>query len=284
MARKWSDRVVESMPWLDPLADSLQGTIRQTRSSIGPPAEVAKDVLHGRWLGHPLHPALVEVPLGAWTTTLVLDLAGMKNAADASLAVGIVGAIPAALAGVADWSDTSGTDRRIGLLHALLNATGLAMNVGSLIMRRSGSRSPGIALSTLSLAVVNASAYLGGEMVYNRGIGVNHAAWDIPPTDFTPVADVGALQDGKPVRVKAGNVAVVLVKRGNDIFALDATCTHMGGPLDEGVVEDDTITCPWHGSKFDLKDGSVLRGPATSPERHFETRTRDGQVEVRYSG
>lgn len=281
MAQKLADRVVEQMDWLDPIADTTQDTINESVRSGGPPAQTVMDALHGVWLGHPLHPALVAIPLGAWTGTLLLDLAGIEDGADLMLGLGLVGAVGSALAGLADWNDTYGKDRRIGLLHGLLNTGALALNVTSLLLRRKGGRTPGVALSTLAYAIGNGAAFLGGELAYTKGVGVNHTAWDEAPVEFTVALDADALEDGKPVRGEAGGVAVVLVKQGDTVLALDATCTHAGGPLNEGTVDGDTITCPWHGSQFCLSDGKVLHGPATVPAIHFEARIRDGKVEVR---
>ncbi|HWE61591.1 MAG TPA: Rieske 2Fe-2S domain-containing protein [Chloroflexota bacterium] len=281
MAKKVTDRVLDAMPWLDSLAEPLQQAVINAVRSAGDQGQKAKDLLHGRWLGHPLHPALVAVPLGAWTATVALDLAGMEDAADISLGLGVAGAISAALAGTADWSETYGTDRRLGLLHALLNTAGLGMNVTSLALRRTGARKAGVALSMAAYAMANAAGYLGGELSYSRGVGVNHTAWDQPPEEFTAAIAVDKLEEGKPVRGEAGGMAVVLVKQGETIFALDAVCTHAGGPLDEGTVEGNAIICPWHGSTFCLADGAVLRSPASEPAIHFATRIRDGMVEVR---
>ena len=75
---------------------------------------------------------------------------------------------------------------------------------------------------------------------------------------------------------------IVLLKRGEQILALSGTCSHWGGPLAEGELVDGVcVECPWHGSQFDLRDGSVRRGPATAPAPVFETRLREGRVEVR---
>jgi nitrite reductase/ring-hydroxylating ferredoxin subunit/uncharacterized membrane protein len=281
MAQKIADRMVATMPWLDTFAEQFQQGLRGAIQAGGEPAQVAKDALHGRWLGHPLHPAAVAVPIGAWTATLVLDLAGIDDGADVSLGLGIAGAAFAALAGTADWSDTYGAERRVGLLHALLNSAGLGLNIASLVLRRTGGRTQGVALSTAAYAIASFSAFLGGELSYSKGVGVNHTAWDAPPEEFTPAIAVDRLEEGKPVRAEAGGVPVVLVKLGETIHALDATCTHAGGPLDEGTVEGDAIVCPWHGSKFCLADGSVLRSPATERAIHFATRVREGMVEVR---
>lgn len=284
MAQKLADRLIARMTWLDPASDALQSRVKVAVEARGVQGYALKDALHGRWLGHPLHPALVSIPLGAWTATLALDLSGMESGADLSLGIGIAGATAAALAGIADWSETDGADRRTGMLHAVLNTAGLSMNVVSLILRRAGARRQGVLLSTLAYSIGSVSAFLGGELAYSKGVGVNHTAWDQGPTTFTPVLPLDDLTENTPIRRDAGGVPVVLVRRGDSVFALDATCPHAGGPLDEGRVEGDAIVCPWHGSRFCLQDGSAERGPSTEPAPVFETRLRDGMVEVRRAG
>jgi nitrite reductase/ring-hydroxylating ferredoxin subunit len=82
--------------------------------------------------------------------------------------------------------------------------------------------------------------------------------------------------------VKAGEIQVLLVRRNNEIFAIAHTCSHLGGPLSEGdLLDNNSVRCPWHGSVFSLKDGSVLEGPATEPQPKFEVRINNGQIEVR---
>jgi nitrite reductase/ring-hydroxylating ferredoxin subunit len=95
------------------------------------------------------------------------------------------------------------------------------------------------------------------------------------------VLAVADLNENEPRRVEAGGVPVVLVRQGTRIFALADTCSHLGGPLSEGTLEDCSIRCPWHGSRFALDDGRVLDGPATNPQPHFDVRVRGGQIEVR---
>ena len=265
MARKWTDAAVERMPWLDPPGEALRGATLDLVRSAGDIGQGIKDGLHGRWLGHALHPVLVTVPLGAWTTTQALDLAGMESGADLSLTLGIVGALGSALAGIADWTETDGTDRRLGLVHAALNTTGLALNIASLVLRRGGQRRGGVLLSVSAYALVNLSAYLGGELSYSKGVGVNHTAWEHGPADYTAAVALDELTEGKPLRVDVAGTPVMLVKQGEKIRALGATCPHAGGPLDQGELDGDRITCPWHGSVFCLADGKVLRGPAQIP-------------------
>jgi nitrite reductase/ring-hydroxylating ferredoxin subunit/uncharacterized membrane protein len=243
--------------------------------------------LHGVWLGHPLHPALTDIPIGSWSASLILDILSLRGnrvfrqGADATLSIGIVGALASGLAGLTDWQETYGRERRIGLLHGLLNTTGLALYTVSLVQRRRKRRGAGVLFSLLGYSATILSSYLGGELVFRQGVGVNHAAWLEKPEEFIPVMDEAKLPPDKPVRAMAGTTPVLLVRRSGMIYALAAVCTHAGGPLDEGELHDGVIVCPWHGSNFSLEDGHVKAGPATMNEPAFEVRVRNGKIEVR---
>jgi nitrite reductase/ring-hydroxylating ferredoxin subunit/uncharacterized membrane protein len=287
-------QVIERQEWLTPLEERLQGAVTAAFEAGGQAGRAVKNFLHGTWLGHPLHPVITDVPIGAWTTALVFDTldAGSdgwrwqstaRRRADDAIVIGIVGAVGAALAGMTDWQHTDGKSRRTGLVHAALNTVALGLYTTSLVMRRRGERGSGRALSGLGFGVLMASAYLGGRLVYRDRVGVDHAQRD--GTDalkgFTRAAREADLREGQPVRGEVDGVRIVLVRRGTRIFAIGERCSHLGGPLAEGRVEDDGIVCPWHGSRFALEDGRVLDGPATMPQPCFETRVRDGFVEVR---
>lgn len=273
---------------LDALATPLQEAIRSLFASAGAAGREAKDFLHGKALGHPLHPALIELPVGAWTLAAILDaleVAGLRREdrfADTAIKIGLVGAVGAAVAGATDWSETDGRAKRIGLAHGVMNLAATGLYVLSLPLRRR-SRSKGIALSMTAFGLAMSSAYLGGHLTYGEQIGVDHTATaeQGTPKEFVGVLDAGELAENKPAKVTAEGVAIVLVKQGDAIYALRDACTHLGGPLSEGTIEDDSIRCPWHGSRFCLKDGRVLDGPAVFPERVFEVRVREGRIEVR---
>ena len=273
---------------LDPLATPLQEALRSLFASAGVAGREAKNFLHGSALGPPLHPALIELPVGAWTLAAILDaleLAGLRRNrgfADTAIKIGLVGAIGAAVAGATDWSETDGRAKRIGLAHGVMNLTATGLYALSLLVRRR-SRTKGIALSMTAFGLAMSSAYLGGHLSYGEQIGVDHTATadQDTPKEFVAVLDAGELAENKPTKVIADGVAVVLVKQGESIYALRETCTHLGGPLSEGKIEGDSIRCPWHGSRFCLKDGRVLDGPAVFPERVFDVRMREGQIEVR---
>lgn len=279
MADKVSDRILMAMPWLDDAAVGLQGALAPLLGPQGP--KKLQDVLNGTWLGHSVHPALVTVPLGAWTTTMVLDLAGMEQGADLSLKLGLLGALGSAATGAAQWQDTLGKPRRLGMLHASLNIGVTALYATSWLLRARGARKTGVTLSMLGYAVGGFSAWLGGELSYDLGIGVNHTAFEEPPEDWTEVAALDDLAENKPKRVEAQGVPVMLLRRGDNVLAISATCSHMGGPLDEGEIDGDNVTCPWHGSVFCVRDGSVVHGPATMPQPSYDVRVQDGKVSLR---
>jgi nitrite reductase/ring-hydroxylating ferredoxin subunit len=219
---------------------------------------------------------------------MLLDLAWLSNesegvaaGADITMALGIVGATAAAVTGVTDWSDQYGIDRRVGLMHGLLNSGILLTNIGSLALRLTGRRRAGIALSTVGYLASLFSAYLGGELSFAKGIGVNHDAWEGGSDDFVAVMNVEDLAENTLTRVDAAGIPAVLLKQGSIIYAIGAVCTHMAGPLDEGTCEDGIVTCPWHGSRFRMSDGSVVNGPAVYAEPTFKVRVRDGKIELR---
>jgi nitrite reductase/ring-hydroxylating ferredoxin subunit/uncharacterized membrane protein len=271
---------------LDGWSDQLQGVVRTMVEQGGPAARRFKNWLNGVWLGHPLHPALTDVTLGAWSTGALLDLVNARGAADAAITIGVLSALPTAAAGAADWSDTEGESRREGLVHALLNSAGLACMVASLFARRGNQRALGIGLSTAGLGLSGFSAWLGGHLVFALGTNVNRAAFEPPVDDFKAVMSADALEAGKLVgaelEVEGTRVPLVLLKKGPTVMALSATCTHWGGPLAEGkLVGDDCVECPWHGSQFSMVDGGVQQGPAAVPAHVYEARISKGQVEVR---
>ncbi len=287
-AHTFLEDVIDQQQWLEPTGDVLQQAIGKVAKREGP-SRTIKDALHGTWFGHPLHPALTDLPVGAWSASFILDILGadrskmIQRGADMTLGIGLTGAVASALTGLADWQETYGRERRIGLLHGLLNATALTLYTGSFLLRRRKQRGVAILLSTLGFGIVWVAEYLGGELVFGQGTGVNHAAWLEASEEFTPVMEDAALRPDTPTRVMVGNTPVVLVRQSGKIYALTATCTHAGGPLDEGTLEDGLIVCPWHGSKFALEDGHVCSGPATFAERRFDVRIRNGKIELRRS-
>ncbi|MDR0343906.1 MAG: Rieske 2Fe-2S domain-containing protein [Nocardiopsaceae bacterium] len=272
-------RRIETAEALDrvgtPLATAISWATR--------PAPV-KNALSGTWLGHPLHPLLTDVPIGNWIAAAALDLTGSRvspAAARRLVGFGTLAAVPAAMAGASDWADTYGPEQRDGLVHALANLTAVSLQAASYLARRRGKTTAGIALSAGGLALTTAAAYLGGHLTLVRGTGVNHAAFQEPVTEWTDVGAVADLPQDKPVAATAAGVAVVIVRRDKEVYALSGTCVHAGGPLAEGSLADGSLRCPWHGSVFRLSDGKALRGPAATAEPAWQVRLANGRVQVR---
>lgn len=279
--KKLSDRLVEAMPWLDGAAEAMQKAFAPVLGQEAP--RTPRDLLYGTWLGHPLHPAVVTMPVGLWSGAMVFDLMGEERAADLCVGLGLVTAVGAAATGAAQWQDYTNSEkpRRLGVLHAALNTAAAVLFAGSWLARRGGARGVGIGLSSAGLGVNLASAWIGGELSYDLGIGVDRTAFESPPKEWTDVLAAAELPEGTPRRVEADGVPILLYRRGGETFAISATCTHFGGPLDEGKIEGETVTCPWHGSVFCLRDGSVLHGPATFREPAYEVREQAGRIAVR---
>ncbi len=282
MAEELAVDLVERQQWLDPVESGLQRAVGGTFDSAGAAGRKIRNFLHGVWLGHPLHPVLTDLPLGAWTAAVILDAVDDRSGADLAVKVGLAGAVGAALTGLTDWQATDGPARRIGLAHGLLNTAAATLFAISLAERKRRRRDAGRTLAAIGYAVAVASAYFGGHLVYRKRIGVDHSAdGNTPPAEWTPVLDADQLRDGEPRRVEAGGARVLLVRREGGIYAIGEVCSHLGGPLAEGELDGDVIQCPWHGSRFCVRDGSVVDGPATHPQPRFETRLRDGKIEVR---
>ena len=276
----------EQTQTLDRWARQTQGWLNTFVEQAGPAGRRAKNWLNGIWLEHPLHPALTDVPVGAWAAGAILDMVGAKREADAAVTIGVLGSVPTALAGAADWSDTADEQRRIGFVHALLNVGALLCMIASLFLRRAGQRAAGIGMSTAGLTLATFSAWLGGQLVYAKGTGVSRNVFAPLVEEFQAVISEDSLPPGQLVgaelSVNGSKLPLVLLKKGSEVLALSGVCSHWGGPLAEGkLVEDDCVQCPWHGSQFSLRDGRVRQGPAAVGAPVFETRIRNGMVEVR---
>jgi nitrite reductase/ring-hydroxylating ferredoxin subunit/uncharacterized membrane protein len=281
-------KLIDEQKWLEQTSETLQSAVGNAFEAGGAAGQKVKNFLHGTWLGHPLHPMLTDIPIGAWTAALVIDTTELasgrmkrESAADTAIAVGLVGALGSALSGITDWRDAYGRAAKVGLLHAILNTTATALYATSLVLRKKRARRAGIGLSMLGYAISGIAAFLGGELVYGEQMGVDHTADKTYPEKFTPVMAAGDLPENELTRGEVDGVPVLLLRRDGRIHAIAETCSHMGGPLSEGKLEGDIVQCPWHGSRFCVRDGSVVDGPATYPQPLFETRVRKGEIEVR---
>ena len=276
-----TNAVARSIERLESLDGIARPASRWVERAVADPR--VKDALSGTWLGHPVHPMLTDLPIGFWTSALVLDVVGGKKsrrAAQRLVAFGILSAIPTAVTGAADWSDTDTPDKRVGLVHGLLNTAALLTFVSSWRARHRGHHLRGMALGAAGGAIASAAAYLGGHLVDTRGVGVAQTTFDPEPAEWTPVCQELDVSE-RPLRAQALHESVMVVRDDGAIVAVAATCPHRGAPLEEGKVEDGAVVCPWHGSCFRLRDGALLRGPAVVPLTSYETRTVDGTVEIR---
>ena len=281
----WLDR----LGWLRTLSDWLTGVLGPVRERHQD--NLALELLHGgRWVGHPLHPALSDLPIGLWAGVMVLDATDRDpapqrgiDAASMLSAAGILAAGATALTGLTDWAVSNDQDRRVGLFHGLLNTVALGLQGASLGTRMAGHRSTARALGSASLAVTAAAGYLGGHLVFTKGVMVNRVAWTIGPRRWTRALQEADLPDDSPTAVEAEGRQIMLYRHSGRIYAIDNICSHAGGLLSRGSVADLTVTCPLHGSRFALADGCVRRGPASQPQPVLPTRIRNGWIEVRGS-
>jgi nitrite reductase/ring-hydroxylating ferredoxin subunit/uncharacterized membrane protein len=287
MGETISQRIVEALPVLDRVAEGVQPKVQEAVEAGG---TTARNVLDGVWFEVPLHPVLTDVPVGSWTAALVFDgvdaatgSKAVRNAADASLVMGILGAFGAAITGLSDWRYLSGGSRRMGVAHGLLNTVGLALSIVSLILRATGRRNAGRMAFLAGYSVSGMAAHLGGELSYHYGLRVDRNVFEgTGPDEFTPVLDETELPDSGLSRVEVEGVGVLLSRSSSgEVCAISATCNHFGGPLEQGDREDDTVVCPLHNSRFDLCSGQVIDGPAVFPQSRYETRVREGKIEVK---
>jgi nitrite reductase/ring-hydroxylating ferredoxin subunit len=263
--------------------DRVAGPVRRRVTAVLPSGPV-KDVLHGVWLGHPLHPVLTDLPIGFWTSAVVLDLVGgsrARRAADTLVGIGVAAALPTAATGLADWSDLDEPERRAGIVHAATNVAATALYGLSFLARRRGHRAGGVALGLAGAAAATAGGFLGGHLVYRRAAGVSRAAAAPAPADWTEIQTEGALTHEQPTLAHLDGEPLAAAQGDDGPVALFDRCSHLAGPLHEGVLVDGCVRCPWHGSTFRMEDGTVVRGPATATQPAYELRVDGDRIQAR---
>jgi nitrite reductase/ring-hydroxylating ferredoxin subunit/uncharacterized membrane protein len=275
---------IERAHALDPVIRKLSGTVVRAL-----PAGPRTDALHGVPFGQPAHPALVRLPLGCWTSAVLLDLfRGTDRASRMLIAAGIAGTAPAAATGLADWSALHTDQQRVGLAHALCQAGAATLFLSSLAARTGGRQGYGRALSASGLAVATLGSYFGGHLALRLGAGTSHAEQvsHLSGLGWHDLCGLRELPDRRPVRRQLGYLSLLVYRQGPEVHVLSDRCSHLGGPLHQGriVVERGAacVACPWHGSTFMVADGTVVHGPATARQPSFQTRvTSGGRVELR---
>ena len=266
------NRVIRRQAWLDPVADAVQKAVGAFYGALGAPGRSIKNVMHGTAvLGHPLHPALTDVPIGAWTVGVIADWLFVATgrvpalAGDLALAVGVAGAILAAVTGYTDFHETEGHERRTAIVQRgmIIPCTAIALSSGAWVFAVGG-------------------AYVGGHLTFGLGSAVNHNAFPFEgPSDFVRVGTRSDFPEGEMRRVEANGLPVAIRRRNGLLHAIGAVCAHAGGPLEEGKLEGEVVQCPWHGSRFRFGDGRVVDGPATFDQPLLEVRERGGVVEIK---
>jgi nitrite reductase/ring-hydroxylating ferredoxin subunit/uncharacterized membrane protein len=280
---------IAAWPWLRTAEEQVTAVVEPLYDRHR--GDLAVELMHGgRWAGHSLHAALSDLPIGFYAGALVLDALGkdvpgrgrLDPAATLS-AVGIAAATVTAATGVTDWAVSDGEDRRVGLFHGLLNGAATLLQAASLAVRLGGHRRPAQALGAASMAATAAAGYLGGHLVQGRGVMVNRALGGNAPNRWVRAVAEDALPDGGTAGVEVEGRKVLVFRTGADVHAIDDICSHAGALLSRGEVDGCVVTCPLHETRFDMRDGSILRGPAHHPQPVLPARTRNGWIEVRGS-
>ncbi len=281
--------VLGSQGWLDRPSYRLEHALGLALAAFGGAGERISNLLHGTWLGHPLHPMLTGLPTGAAATTVALDIvdllpghsSGVRDSARFSLGVGILGSLGSAVTGLNDWQHTQEQSRRVGLVHGALNGAATGLYVVSWLDRRRGRHLRGVAASTLGFTITMASGYLGASLVYRAGTGVDRSGSRLVTREWTPLLAEASVEAGELRQVEAAGVGLVVFRDGDDVVAVGGRCPHLGAPISDGWIDRGRIVCPWHGSQFDPATGQVMRGPATAPLPCYQARVSAGTIEAR---
>ena len=282
MLGRWLTRLVDAQArWSTPFGEFNHRWL----SALFGPIRPVKDFLNGTWLGHPVHAALTDVPIGAMTVAIVLDIIGQPVAADVTVLIGVLAIVATAVSGLADYTDVDGTARSRATVHATVMTTALIVFVVSLVIRAGNpaDRAVPIVLLVIGYLILTVGAEIGGDLVYLIGTNVNRHAWRGAGAKWVTLdlGELGDIPEGGPTKAKAGINTLILVRTGDTILALHEQCAHAGGPLSQGTLVDGCIQCPWHGSRFKLTNGHVARGPAMYDQPAYEVRRNDAGWEVR---
>ncbi|MFY9765499.1 MAG: Rieske 2Fe-2S domain-containing protein [Mycobacterium sp.] len=297
---KFGTRVLSAIgrqEWLDRPSYRFEHLLSFAYNALGGARDRVTNALSGVWLGHPAHPPLASLTTGAIGTTVALDalsllpgrpaseLLDASRFASRALGLGILANLGSAATGVTDWQHTHQEDRRIGLLHGAMNAIATGLYVTSWWHRRRGRHLRGIAISALGYGITAGASYLGGALVFESGIGINQSGQRLRTREWTPVLPMASLHNGKPQRVEVDGVGLVLCRTANgQLAAVGEFCPHLAAPMADGWIDRGRIVCPWHGSRFAVESGEVLRGPAPAPLPCYQARVVDGMIEVRGDG
>jgi len=283
MLGRYLNRVVDAQArWSRPFGDFNHRWL----GALFHPIRPIQNFLNGTWLGHPVHSVVTDVPIGALTVAIVADVIGQHVVADVSMLLGVLGMVVAAVTGLADYAEVDGNARNRATVHGTLMVVTLVLYTISLLIRVGNppDRLVPIVVGVAGYLLLALAATIGGDLVYLIGTHVNRHAWRGAGVKWIKL-DLGELDDipeGGPTKLKAGINELAVVREGDRILAVHAQCAHAGGPLAEGSLVGDAIECPWHGSRYRLADGHVVRGPTMYDQPAYEVRRAEaGGWEVR---
>ncbi|MBI4788468.1 MAG: Rieske 2Fe-2S domain-containing protein [Chloroflexi bacterium] len=286
---EWMEKTLYGSSMIRGIAEALQKIMNAL--FLNSPLKPLKTILNGTWLGHPLHPVITDVPVGAWTVAILFDLvalifgvATLGLASGIAIGLGVLAALAAIVTGLMDWMDVDPPELAVGVTHGLINIIATVLFAISFLVLWSQNWTIGWAdfiPALVGYLAVTVGAYIGGSLVFRQGVMINRDAYQHGPDKFVPVLRTDELPDNTPKRVDAKGRPVLLIRRGEDLYAIGAVCSHYGGPLEEGKLVDNQIECPWHSSRFALENGRVKAGPASAPVPQYETRINGRQIEVR---
>ncbi len=291
MKRDLSERIDQTLIASSSI-NRLANTVQKLMNAIfNTPLRPLKTFLNGTWLEHPLHPVLTDIPVGGWTAAILFDLIailfGVQNLGlgdGIAMGLGVLGAVGAIITGFTDWMDIDPPELAVGITHAIINIAATLLFALSFFILWENNWHIGFAdfiPALIGYLMVTAGAFVGGSLVFRMGVMINRDAFQSGPDEFVPVLPMAELPDNKPMRVNANGRPVLLVRRGEEVYAIGAVCSHYGAPLEEGQLTDGAIQCPWHGSRFCLADGRVQAGPATAPVPAYAVRISNNQIEVK---
>lgn len=282
--------------WLDRPSYRLENVLSFIFNAFGGARNSVTNALNGVWLGHPAHPPLASLASGAIGTTVALDaLSALPHRvatersdaarfAQDALGVGILANLGSAVTGVTDWQHTHEKDRRVGLVHGLLNLLATTLYVASWFDRRRGRHLRGMAVSAIGYGIACGSGYLGGSLVFGSGIGIDQSGRRLQGHDWIPVMAAEELPNGHTQRVEVDGIGLIVCRTDDTVSTVGELCPHLGAPMADGWLDRGRIVCPWHGSQFDVRSGQVVRGPAAAPLPCYQARLHDGKVELRGEG
>ena len=282
MLGRYVTRAVDAQTrWSKPLGDFNHRWL----AALFHPIRPIQNFLNGSWLGHPVHAAVTDVPIGAMTVSIIADVIGQPLVADVSLLLGVLGMIASAVTGAADYTEVDGTARNRATVHSVVMVVSLVLYAISLAVRSGNptDRLAPILIALIAYLLLLLGGEIGGDLVYLIGTHVDRHAWRAGGAKWIKL-DHGELTDipeGGPTKLKAGINELAVVRNGDRILAVHHQCAHAGGPLADGSLVGDTIECPWHGSRYRMSDGHNVRGPAMYDQPAYDVRRSEGGWEVR---